>query len=69
MAIRQLISEHHWKQYMKNDKKEFKAVEFMRAQRDRLTALYHKDKDEFMKELDRSHQNFLKLRKKKLHSA
>jgi len=49
---------------MKN--KEFKAVAFMREQRDRLSKLYQVDSKSFFKELDEATKSFLELRKKRI---
>lgn len=45
--------------------KAFKAVEFMREQRDRLSGLYQNDRDGFLAELDKAKQDFLVRRRKK----
>ena len=50
---------------MKDKKSDFKAVEFMREQRDRLSKLYNKDKKAFFHELEQSTKDFLKMREKK----
>ncbi len=49
---------------MKNNNKEFKSVEFMREQRERLSKLYQSDSKLFYKELDEATKSFLELRKK-----
>ncbi len=49
----------------KNKNSEFKAVEFMREQRDRLTKLYQSDKEKFYKELEQSREKFLRKRGRK----
>ena len=50
---------------MKSNGNDFKAVEFMRSERKRLTEKYQHDRNAFLKGLDRATQDFLKQRKKK----
>ena len=50
---------------MKNKIKDnFKAVDFMRSARKRLTELYQKDREEFLNELSDATNDFFELRKK-----
>ena len=50
---------------MKNNTQEFHAVEFMRTTRKYLTEKYQHDRNSFLKELDRTTQDFINSRKKR----
>jgi hypothetical protein len=49
---------------MKSKQEEFKAVEFMRKQRTKLSRKYRENRKEFLKELDQAMNAFLKPQKK-----
>lgn len=53
---------------MKKNEKEFKAVDFMRSARKRLTEKYLEDRTAFFKELEAATDDFIKSRKKKAAS-
>ncbi len=54
---------------MKNNKKEFHAVEFMREVRERLSELYMTDRNKYFAELAKATKEFKKSRKKKVPSV
>jgi hypothetical protein len=54
---------------MKNKKKEFHAVEFMREVREKLSKLYLTDRDKYFAELDKATKEFEKSRRKKVQYA
>ena len=54
---------------LQEEEADFKAVEFMRSARKRMTEKYQKDRTAFLSELEQTTNDFLKLRKKKNRKA
>ena len=54
---------------MKTKEKKFKAVEFMRNVRNKMTKKYLSDKEKYFAELDEISNRFLNKRKRKLLAA
>ena len=73
LNIRILLFLYRWKPlkklFMKNKKKEFHAVEFMREVREKLSKLYLTDRKKYFAELDKATKEFEKSRKKVQHAA